>query len=145
MKYLVPFLFIIILRIACADPSPPTNFDPSWLVAARSSIKSRDYDLAIKQLKDVNITSSAEWNSLMGYAHRQKSPSDLLAAENYYQIALMIDPKHKGALEYYGILLLINNDLAGAESLLVRLDKICFFGCVEYTDLKEAIRKYKIK
>jgi hypothetical protein len=68
-----------------------------------------------------------------------------LAAENFYQAALKIDPKHKGALEYYGMLKLKNNDLAGAESLLVKLDKVCFFGCEEYTDLKEAIRNYKLK
>jgi Flp pilus assembly protein TadD len=144
MKYLLPLFFINVSQLAYAVPSPQTNFDPSWLVATRAIIKSRDYDLAIKQLKAVNQASSAEWSNLMGYAHRQKSPSDLLTAEKYYQIALMIDPKHKGALEYYGMLMLLNNDLAGAESHLLRLDKICFFGCEEYTHLREAIRKYKL-
>jgi hypothetical protein len=38
---------------------------------------------------------------------------------------------------------LINNDLPGAEALLARLDKVCLFGCEEYSDLKEAIQKYK--
>jgi hypothetical protein len=37
----------------------------------------------------------------------------------------------------------MNKDLAGAELLLSRLDKICFFGCEEYSDLKEAIKKFK--
>jgi hypothetical protein len=37
------------------------------------------------------------------------------------------------------------NDLPGAEALLARLDKACRFGCEEYSDLKEAIQKYKSK
>jgi len=142
----IKYIFLIlIMGLAHADPSPPANMDPAWLVATRASIKSSNYDQAINHLKNANQSSSAEWNNLMGYSLRQKQPPDLVGAENYYQAALKIDPKHKGALEYYGMLMLINNDLAGAESLLARLDKACFFGCEEYTDLKEAIRKYKFK
>ena len=66
-----------------------------------------------------------------------------MGAEKHYQAALKIDPYHRGALEYYGMLKLINNDLLGAEALLARLDKACFFGCEEYSDLKDAIQKYK--
>jgi len=40
---------------------------------------------------------------------------------------------------------LINNDLAGAEALLARLNKACPLGCEEYSDLKAAIQKYKAK
>jgi hypothetical protein len=79
----------------------------------------------------------------MGYSLRKKTPPDLMGAEKFYQVALKIEPKHKGALEYYGELKLMMNDLPAAEALLSRLDKICFFGCEEYSDLKEAIRKFK--
>jgi hypothetical protein len=82
---------------------------------------------------------------LLAYSLRKKQPPDLVGAEKYYQAALKIDPDHRGALEYYGELKLMNKDLPGAESLLARLDKACFFGCEEYTDLKEAIQKYKSK
>jgi len=81
----------------------------------------------------------------MGFAHRKKTSPDLIESEKYYQTALEIDPKHKGALEYYGELLLLKNDLAGAESLLKRLDKICTFSCEEYRDLKKSIQAYKSK
>jgi hypothetical protein len=37
----------------------------------------------------------------------------------------------------------MQGDLAGAESLLAKLDKICFFGCEEYSELKEAVEKFK--
>jgi hypothetical protein len=81
----------------------------------------------------------------MGYSLRKKQPPDLVGAEKYYQAALKINPEHRGALEYYGKLKLINKDLPGAEALLARLDKACTFGCEEYTDLKTAIQKYQSK
>ena len=143
-SYLVAFI-LTIMNIAYADVNPPAKSDPTWLVEARASIKSGKFEQAIQQLHSSNQTSSAEWNNLMGYSLRQQSKPDLVGAENYYKEALRIDPRHKGALEYYGVLKLTQNDLAGAEELLVRLDKICFFGCEEYSDLKEAIKKYKSK
>jgi Flp pilus assembly protein TadD len=127
-----------------ADPEPVKS-DPAWLTEARASIKSDNYDQAIKQLQAANETSSADWNNLLGYSLRKKQPPDLLGAEKYYQAALKIDPRHRGALEYYGELKLMNNDLPGAEALLARLSKVCTFGCEEYSDLKEAIQKYKSK
>lgn len=145
MKNTLLTLLIAIVNVSYADPSPPMNMDPQWLVATRLSVKSGKFEQAIKQLQDSNQVGSAEWNNLMGYSLRQKQPPDLVGAENYYQVALKIDPKHKGALEYYGMLMLINNNLPGAEALLVRLDKVCFFGCEEYSDLKEAIKIYKLK
>jgi len=145
MKNILLSLLIAIVNVSYADPSPPMNMDPQWLVATRLSVKSGKFEQAIKQLQDSNQVGSAEWNNLMGFSLRQKQPPDLVGAENYYQAALKIDPKHKGALEYYGMLMLINNNLPGAEALLVRLDKVCFFGCEEYSDLKEAIKIYKLK
>lgn len=144
-------IFFLALSLAgpsqAADPTPPTpaKSDPAWLTDSRASIKADKYDLAIKQLQSANETSSADWNNLMGFSLRKKQPPDLLGAEKYYQAALKIDPNHRGALEYYGMLKLTNNDLSGAEALLARLDKACFFGCEEYSDLKEAIQKYKSK
>jgi Flp pilus assembly protein TadD len=128
-----------------ADTAPPAKSDPAWLTQARASIKSEKYNQAIQELQAANETSSADWNNLLGYSLRKKQPPDLAGAEKYYQAALKIDPNHRGALEYYGKLKLINNDLPGAEALLARLDKVCTFGCEEYSDLKEAVQKYKSK
>ena len=147
MKYLLStFLLLLsfIGNIQAADTAPVKS-DPAWLTESRTSIKAEKYDQAIKQLQAANDTSSADWNNLMGYSLRKKQPPDLVGAEKYYQAALKIDPNHRGALEYYGMLKLINNDLTGAEALLARLDKICTFGCEEYSDLKAAIQKYKSK
>ena len=144
--FLITFLLLLsfIGNIQAADTAPVKS-DPAWLTESRTSIKAEKYDQAIKQLQAANDTSSADWNNLMGFSLRKKQPPDLVGAEKYYQAALKIDSTHRGALEYYGMLKLTNNDLPGAEALLARLDKACFFGCEEYSDLKEAVQKYKSK
>lgn len=147
MKKIIPALLLLlsIFGSSYAADTAPAKEDPVWLTQARASIKAEKYDQAIKQLQSANEASSADWNNLLGYSLRKKQPPDLVGAEKYYQAALKIDPNHRGALEYYGKLKLINNDLPGAEALLARLDKICTFGCEEYSDLKEAVQKYKSK
>ena len=139
----VALLLLAVVGISHAADSAPAKQDPAWLTQARASIKAEKYDQAIQQLQAANETSSADWNNLLGYSLRKKQPPDLVGAEKYYQAALKIEPDHRGALEYYGKLKLINNDLLGAEALLARLDKACTFGCEEYSDLKGAVQKYK--
>jgi Flp pilus assembly protein TadD len=147
MKYL-SFMFLLLLSLvgnSWAADTAPIKSDPVWLTEARASIKAEKYNQAIQQLQAANEKNSADWNNLLAYSLRKKQPSDLAGAEKYYQAALKIDPEHRGALEYYGELKLINNDLPGAEALLARLNKACTFGCEEYSDLKAAIQKYKSK
>ena len=126
----------------------PSNFQatPAWLSQTRQAINSKEFNLAIKLLNEnTEQQTSADWNNLMGYSLRKKNPPALTESEKYYQTALQIDPKHRGALEYYGELLLLKNDLLGAESMLKQLDKVCTFGCEEYKDLKKSIQTYKSK
>nr|NDG61116.1 hypothetical protein [Betaproteobacteria bacterium] len=70
-------------------------------------------------------------------------PPDFTRSEFHYKQALSIKPDHRGALEYYGELMLMKNNLAGAEDMLKRLEKACFFGCEELRDLKRAVEAYK--
>jgi len=91
----------------------------------------------------VNDTGNADWNNLMGYSMRKQATPDYAAAAHYYDEALRIDPRHKGALEYSGELALINGDLPKAEERLATLDKACRFSCEEYRDLKRAVDRYK--
>ena len=145
MNYLIAILIATSASLSFAADTTPSDSAPSWAKEAQQEIKNKKYDAAINTLLAANQPSSADWNNLLGFAQRKKSPPNLNAAEFYYQAALKIDPKHKGALEYYGELLLMKNDLLGAEQMLARLDKVCFFSCEEYRDLKEAIVKYKTK
>ena len=148
-KYLALFLAAGFGHIAfapaasVADTSP--ELAPSWQAEAQKELKSANYEAAIKVLQTANDSASADWNNLIGYAMRLKNPPDLMASETFYKAALKIDPAHKGALEYYGELLLMKNDLAGAEQMLARLEKICFFSCEEFRDLKQAIATHKAK
>ena len=131
--------------VSVAADTAPAKSDPAWLTDARASIKSSNYEQALKQLQSANEVNSADWNNLMGYSLRKKQPPDLAASEKYYQAALKIDPSHRSAMEYYGELLLMKKDLPGAEAMLARLDKACLFGCEEYSDLKASIAKYQGK
>jgi Flp pilus assembly protein TadD len=145
-KLLLLSLFLLPF-VTFADDSPSNvHPTPPWLSQTRQAIKSKDFDLAIKLLNEnTEQQQSADWNNLMGFSLRKKNPPALAESEKHYQTALQIDPKHKGALEYYGELLLLKNDLPGAEALLKQLDKICTFGCEEYRDLKKSIQIYKSK
>ena len=115
------------------------------LQPARNAIKAGNYEKAVELLAEADQKNSADWHNLMGYSLRKKAAPNLTEAEKYYISALNLDANHRGALEYYGELLLLKNDLAGAEKLLVRLDKACRFGCEEFRDLKESVQKYKAK
>ena len=116
---------------------------PDVLITARQQISAKLWPQAIAELRKVNDTSSADWNNLMGYSLRKSSPPDLAGSEKFYNEALRIDPKHKGALEYSGELYLMKGDLPTAEKRLAALSKACTFGCDEYTDLKKAVERYK--
>jgi hypothetical protein len=145
-KFAVAILWAASLASMAADTSPSSGPATSnWLAQARQAIEVKNYDLAVKVLNQSNEKSSADWHNLMGYSLRKKTPPDLPAAEKNYQMALEKDAKHRGALEYYGELLLMKNDLPGAEALLQRLEKACFFGCEELRDLKKSVADFKAK
>ena len=126
-----------------ADSGPSTSAAPDKLAAVRELIQQNKWVAAIDELKKVDDRSSADWNNLMGYSHRKAKVPDYATAERYYDEALRIDPKHKGALEYSGELYLMLNQLPKAEARLATLDKACFLPCEEYAELKKAVAKFK--
>lgn len=130
------------LPVHAADTPPSTPVNDS-LAPARAQIAAKNWTGAIDELKRLNTTASADWNNLMGYAHRKLRTPDLAAAEKFYEEALRIEPKHRGALEYSGELYLMKGDLARAEQRLSALDKACFLPCEEFTDLKNAVAGFK--
>ena len=67
--------------VSVAADTPPAKSDPAWLTDARASIKSNNYEQALKQLQSANEVNSADWNNLMGYSLRKKQPPDLAASE----------------------------------------------------------------
>ena len=116
---------------------------PDKLEGVRAQIAAKNFPSAIDELKRLNDSGDADWNNLMGYSLRKGPAPDFASAEKFYNEALRIDPRHRGALEYSGELYLQTGDLAKAEQRLAALDKACRFGCSEYSDLKKAIAQYK--
>ncbi len=101
------------------------------------------FDSAIATLKQITRDDPGNadaWNWL-GFASRKVD--DFAASEDAYDIALTLDPDHKGALEYQGELRLQQDDLAAAEVNLAKLQRLCPTGCEERDDLERAIQAYK--
>ena len=131
----------VALAADSATPAVPVPYDP--LGSARALIADNKWAAAIKELERVNMPRSADWNNLMGYSHRKAKTPDLAAAERYYDTALRIEPKHRGALEYSGELFLQLGDLARAEQRLAALEQACGKGCDERRDLEAAVVAFK--
>jgi len=130
-----------ILADAGGGSRTPTG-DPTF-TQANMAIQAKDWDKAIELLNTTvahDMTNADAFN-LLGYAERQRGNLD--AAFKHYERALALDPDHKGAHEYVGEAYLLTGNLPKAEEHLARLDKLCFFSCEEYRDLKEAIAEYK--
>jgi Flp pilus assembly protein TadD len=139
---------------------------------SRKSTKDTNYTQAEKLVKDGKYADaipllnkavkanpkSADAYNYLGYSYRQLGQFDSameyyntalslqpkhLGANEYYNTALSLQPKHLGANEYLGELYLQLGEVDKAEERLAVLDKECFFGCEEYSDLKQAIAEYK--
>ncbi len=146
------FAFVITAAVAAsavpmfaraADTTPAATPAADKLAPARALIAGGKWRDAIEALQQSADASSADWNNLMGYSYRKARTPDFGAAERYYDAALRIDPKHRGALEYSGELYLMLGDLGKAEERMAALDKACFFGCDELKDLRAAVVAYK--
>src|SRR2546426_4994281 len=86
-----------------------------------------------------------DYHSLYAYSLRKSGSADMDLVFKHYNEALRLDPKHKGAHEYLGEAYLLVGNVAKAKEHLGALDKLCFFGCSEYSDLKRAISEHEAK
>jgi tetratricopeptide (TPR) repeat protein len=125
------------------EPAPPEPAVQDPLAVARAYVQARRWPEAITALKQVNATADADWNNLMGYTLRKKTPPDLDGAQRHYDTALKINPRHQGALEYAGELALMKGNLATAEAHLATLGRLCRSPCEALDDLKKAVDAYK--
>lgn len=116
--------------------------DPDY-TAAVAMIEAGDYEAAIPLLESVagSDPDNADAFNYLGYANRKLKR--YAVALEHYQRALTLDRRHRGAHEYIGELYLETGNLEKAEEHLAALDRICFFGCDEYDELKELVEAYK--
>lgn len=121
--------------------------DDAVVVAAKAAIARQDWLGAQAGLKQAlaDKPNNANYHNLYAYSMRKGPNPDMEQVFKHYNEALRIDPRHKGAHEYIGEAYLQVGDLAKAKEHLAALNRICFFGCEEYTDLKKDVAEYEAK
>ncbi len=143
----IRYLLALVLSVGLVSPAmaagSTSSSKPSKLAVVEKEIKAGNYQRAIKLLQKTIASDSQNadaWNYL-GFSQRKLKRFD--QAFSAYQKALAIDPEHRGANEYLGELYLQTGRLAKAKERLKKLDEVCFFGCDEFDDLKQAIKDYE--
>jgi len=108
------------------------------------AVKAGDYPRAVRLLESVVGRDAANADAYNWLAYATRQAGDPARAIPLYQKALALDPKHRGAHEYLGEAYLVLGNLAKAKEHLATLDKLCFFPCGEYSDLKKAVQAYEV-
>ena len=129
-----------------ADSPPSAPRDP-LMEKVSAATQRKDWAGAASLLKDAVAANpgNADYHNLYAYSIRKGANPDMNLVFKHYNEALRIDPKHRGAHEYVGEAYLMVGNVAKAKEHLGQLDKLCFFSCAEYADLKNAIAEYEKK
>ena len=116
------------------EPSMRENYQD-----AVRAVESKDYRKAITLLNKVIDEKPRHPDALnyLGYSHRELG--DYARGVTYYKKALSLEADHLGANEYLGQAYVELGNLAGAESQLASLAKICGMDCDEYKSLKQTL------
>ena len=132
--------------VLAADSQPTVRTDPV-LEQATKTIAAKDWPQAQALLKDAvdRNPGNADYHNLYAYSVRKGANPDMSLVFQHYNEALRLDPRHRGAHEYIGEAYLQVGNVAKAKEHLSSLDKICFFPCTEFSDLKKAISEYEAK
>ena len=123
--------------------SAPARADDPDYTAAVKAIKADKFVAAIPLLEGVVKRDATNADAYNWLAYATRKNGDPAASIPIYEKALAIDPKHRGAHEYMGEAYLMLGNLPKAKEHLARLDKLCFFSCEEYRDLKKAVERYE--
>jgi Flp pilus assembly protein TadD len=124
---------------AGTDETPTAPRAVNDLEEGRSAVKARQWAKAITHLDKAlaRDRNNADIHNWLGFSHRNNGSH--VKAMEHYNIALKLNPNHRGANEYIGIAYLIQRDKAKAEEHLAKLETICGKSCDEYKDLQKAI------
>ena len=128
-------------------PDRPAEPEDPVVEAARAAIAKNDWTGAQKGLREAIARDGkkADYHNLLAYTTRKGPSPDMNLVFKHYNEALRLDPKHRGAHEYIGEAYLMVDNLPKAKEHLAALDKLCFFSCDEFTDLKKAVAAYEAK
>src|SRR5262245_50672222 len=133
--------------LAAGDPVTSSTPKDPVLEKVTAATARKDWATAQDLLKDAVATNpgNAGYHNLYAYSIRKGANPDMNLVFKHYNEALRIDPQHRGAHEYIGEAYLMVGNVAKAKEHLSQLDKLCFFPCVEYTDLKKSIAEAEKK
>jgi len=125
-------------------PEPKEPKDPA-LEQARAAIGKQDWTGAQKILREAVARNplDADSHNLYAYSIRKGPNPAMDLVFRHYNEALRLDPKHRAAHEYLGEAYLMSGNVPKAKEHLAQLDKLCTFGCEEYTALKKEVAAYE--
>jgi Flp pilus assembly protein TadD len=126
--------------LAVLNDDVPEGQDPDLAEGTRA-VRTGRYELGIPYLRAVleRAPNEPEIHVYLALALRQTGRAE--DAARHYERALALDPDHKGALAYQGVLKLAQGDRAGAEANLARLRALCPQGCNERDDLARELAR----
>ena len=138
------------LALAAGDPPAPPGDDKkkdAFIEKYSAASARQDWPAAAAALQEgvKQSPGNADYHNLLAYSLRKGPNPDMSLVFKHYNEALRIDPKHRGAHEYLGEAYLMVGNVAKAREHLAQLDKLCFFGCSEFSDLKKAIAAHEAK
>ena len=128
------------------DPEPAWPSDPV-IEKITALIARKDWTGATTVMKEAVTTApqNAEYHNMYAYTIRKGPKPDMDLVFKHYNEALRLKPDYRGAHEYIGEAYLMVDNLPKAKEHLARLDRLCTFGCEEYTDLKKAVAVYEVR
>jgi Tfp pilus assembly protein PilF len=139
-------LLVANLAFAADSAGPASRADP-MMDRYNAAAGKQDWKGAAAVMQDAVAADprNPDYHNLYAYSLRKGGSADMDLVFKHYNEALKLDPSHRGAHEYLGEAYLMVGNVAKAKEHLGALDKICFFGCSEYTDLKKAISEHEAK
>ena len=142
------FAALLLLPAAAlpADSTPAVRADPVLEQVANATAR-KDWPQAQAILRDAiaGNPGNADYHNLYAYSIRKGANPDMSLVFKHYNEALRLDPRHRGAHEYIGEAYLLVGNVPKAKEHLSALDKLCFFPCQEFSDLKRAVSDYEAK
>jgi Flp pilus assembly protein TadD len=142
-------LALLVPAYAYAADSSPAPRAPSdvYLQQFDAAKDRQDWSGAANVMKDAVAAKpdNADYHNLYAYSLRKSGTQQMDLVFQHYNEALRLDPKHRGAHEYLGEAYLQVGNLAKAKDELAALDKLCLFGCSEYSELKKAVSQYEAR
>jgi Tfp pilus assembly protein PilF len=136
--------------LAAGDPGSSSRMetpkDPVLEKVAAATAR-QDWAGAQSALQDAlsKDPGNADYHNLYAYSIRKGPNPDMSLVFKHYNEALRIDPRHRGAHEYLGEAYLMVGNVAKAKEELAVLDRLCFFGCSEFRDLRKSIGEFEQK